>query len=152
MSAGWLEPPDSDLWHGTRPLGRCGDHLGCQRPAAAAFVATDELGDSQDLTGVGGIGGGISAKFSSNANTGGICFGDSGGPILTAGTTTIVAVNSYVKNLSCAGTTGGYRIDQADDLAFLATFGITPLISACSLQDASSRARPAFQHRAGSDL
>jgi hypothetical protein len=24
------------------------------------------------------------------------------------------------------GTTGGYRIDQADDLAFLARFGITP--------------------------
>ena len=37
-----------------------------------------------------------------------------------------MAVNSYVKNLSCAGTSGGYRIDQADDLAFLATFGITP--------------------------
>ena len=79
-----------------------------------------------NLTGVGGIGGGISAKFSSNANTGGICFGDSGGPIFIAGTTTIVAVTSYVKNVSCAGTTGGYRIDQEDDLAFLATFGITP--------------------------
>jgi hypothetical protein len=79
-----------------------------------------------NLTGVGGIGDGISAKFSSNANTGGTCFGDSGGPIFIAGTTTIVAVNSYVKNLSCAGTSGGYRIDQADDLAFLATFGITP--------------------------
>ena len=49
-----------------------------------------------------------------------------GGPIFIAGTTTIVAVTSYVKNVSCAGTTGGYRIDQEDDLAFLATFGITP--------------------------
>jgi len=32
-----------------RPLGRCGDHLGCQRPAASAFVDSDELGDSEDL-------------------------------------------------------------------------------------------------------
>lgn len=79
-----------------------------------------------NLNGVGGIGGGISAKFSNNANTGGTCFGDSGGPIFIAGTTTLVAVNSYAKNSSCAGTTGAYRIDQADDLAFLATFGITP--------------------------
>jgi hypothetical protein len=79
-----------------------------------------------NLTGVGGIGDGMTAKFSSNANTGGTCFGDSGGPIFVAGTSTIVAVNSYVKNVTCSGTTGGYRIDQADDLAFLATFGITP--------------------------
>jgi activator of 2-hydroxyglutaryl-CoA dehydratase len=37
-----------------------------------------------------------------------------------------VAVNSFALNDNCAGTTGAYRIDQADDLAFLATFGITP--------------------------
>jgi hypothetical protein len=79
-----------------------------------------------NLTGVGGIGRGMTAKFSSNANTGGTCFGDSGGPIFVAGTTTIVAVTSYVKTVTCSGTTGGYRIDQPDDLAFLATFGITP--------------------------
>jgi hypothetical protein len=75
-----------------------------------------------NLTGVGGIGNGVSAKFSNNANTGGTCFGDSGGPIFVSGTSTIVAVNSYAKNSSCAGTTGAYRIDQPDDLAFLATF------------------------------
>jgi len=75
-----------------------------------------------NLTGVGGLGRGISAKFSSNANTGGTCFGDSGGPIFVAGTRTIVAVNSYVANLSCAGTTGGYRIDQDDDLDFLTPY------------------------------
>jgi hypothetical protein len=75
-----------------------------------------------NLNGVGGIGGGISAKFSSNANTGGTCFGDSGGPIFIKGTSTLVAVNSYVKNLTCAGTSGGYRIDQPDDLAFLSTY------------------------------
>ena len=79
-----------------------------------------------NLIGVGGIGNGLSAKFSNNAATGGTCFGDSGGPIFLAGTSIIVAVNSYAKNSTCSGTTGGYRIDQAADLAFLATFGITP--------------------------
>jgi hypothetical protein len=79
-----------------------------------------------NLNGVGGNGGGVSAKFSNNANTGGTCFGDSGGPIFVSGTRTIVAVNSYATNSSCAGTTGAYRIDQPDDLQFLATFGVRP--------------------------
>jgi hypothetical protein len=78
-----------------------------------------------DLTGVGGRGGGTSAKFSSNADTGGTCLGDSGGPIFVSGSSTIVALTSYEANINCAGTTGAYRIDQADDLAFLATFGVT---------------------------
>jgi trypsin len=79
-----------------------------------------------NLNGVGGIGDGVSAKFSNNASTGGTCFGDSGGPIFLAGTSIITSVNSYAKNSTCSGTTGAYRIDQPDDLAFLATFGITP--------------------------
>jgi len=78
-----------------------------------------------NLNGVGGIGDGISAKFSNNADTGGTCFGDSGGPIFVAGTRTITAVNSYAKSSTCSGTTGAYRIDQSDDLAFIATFGVT---------------------------
>jgi hypothetical protein len=69
---------------------------------------------------------GTSAKFSSNANTGGTCFGDSGGPIFVSGTTTLVAVVSFGTSSTCSGTSGAYRLDQADDLAFLATFGITP--------------------------
>jgi hypothetical protein len=68
----------------------------------------------------------LSAKFSSNANTGGTCFGDSGGPIFVSGTTTLVAVVSFGTSSTCSGTSGAYRLDQADDLAFLATFGITP--------------------------
>jgi secreted trypsin-like serine protease len=56
---------------------------------------------------------------------GGTCFGDSGGPIFVAGTRTITSVNSYAKNSTCSGTTGAYRIDQADDLAFIASFGVT---------------------------
>ena len=79
-----------------------------------------------NLKGVLGTGKGTSAKFSSNANTGGTCFGDSGGPIFVDDTTTLVAVVSFGANVTCSGTSGAYRIDQPDDLAFLATFGITP--------------------------
>jgi Trypsin len=56
---------------------------------------------------------------------GGTCFGDSGGPIFVSGTTTLVAVVSFGTSSTCSGTSGAYRLDQADDLAFLATFGIT---------------------------
>ena len=54
-------------------------------------------------------------------------FGDSGGPIF-AGTDSnvIVAVTSYGISSTCTGSTGGYLVDQADDLGFLATFGVTP--------------------------
>ncbi|MGY1618654.1 trypsin-like serine protease [Geodermatophilus sp. SYSU D00691] len=76
-----------------------------------------------NLNGVGGNGGGTSAKFSSNRNTGGTCFGDSGGPYLSADLA-IVAVVSYGTNSNCAGTSGGYRIDQADDLDFLESQGV----------------------------
>ena len=79
-----------------------------------------------NLSGVFGTGKGTSAKFSSNANTGGTCFGDSGGPVFVSETNTIVAVISFAANINCAGTSGAYRIDQEDDLAFLASFGITP--------------------------
>ena len=79
-----------------------------------------------NLNGVLGAGKGTSAKFSSNANTGGTCFGDSGGPIFVDDTTTLVAVVSFGTSSTCSGTSGAYRLDQADDLAFLATFGIFP--------------------------
>lgn len=77
-----------------------------------------------NLNGVYGIGKGIAANFSSNAK-GGTCFGDSGGPIFAGDTTTVVAVNSFGISPNCTNG-GGYRIDQADDLAFLATFGFAP--------------------------
>ena len=73
------------------------------------------IGDSYG----GGIGKGVFIIFSGNANTGGTCFGDSGGPIFKAGTNIVGAVTSFGKNETCAGQGGGYRIDQADDLAFI---------------------------------
>lgn len=53
---------------------------------------------------------------------GGICFGDSGGPDLLAGTRIVLAVNSYVTNSNCAGVTYSNRVDLPDILAFIDSF------------------------------
>jgi len=50
---------------------------------------------------------------------GGICFGDSGGPDILGGTSTILAVNSFVTNGNCAGVTYSQRVDLPDILAFI---------------------------------
>jgi secreted trypsin-like serine protease len=70
--------------------------------------------------------GDFSILLSNNAATGGICFGDSGGPNFIGTSNVIAGVTSYARNSTCAGTGGVYRIDRADDLDWLATFGITP--------------------------
>ena len=59
---------------------------------------------------------------SANANTGGTCFGDSGGPYFIGDSLTLAGVTSFGVNSTCAGTAGVYRIDQADDLAFINSF------------------------------
>jgi hypothetical protein len=66
-------------------------------------------------------------QLSNNPVTGGTCFGDSGGP--TFDTTTsrlVVAVTSFGLSPNCTGIGGAYRLDQPDDLAFLAAHGVTP--------------------------
>jgi hypothetical protein len=55
-------------------------------------------------------------------DSGGTCFGDSGGPDLLAGTNTIVAVNSYVTNSNCSGVGYSNRIDTPDVLAWINEF------------------------------
>ena len=69
---------------------------------------------------------GASVVLSSNAAGGGPCNGDSGGPVLVAGTDVVAAVVSYSRNARCSGTAGGYRLDTADDLEWLAGFGVSP--------------------------
>ncbi|HET9346113.1 MAG TPA: trypsin-like serine protease [Candidatus Limnocylindrales bacterium] len=66
-------------------------------------------------------------QLSNNVATGGTCFGDSGGPTFdTTDSLLVVAVTSFGLSPNCTGIGGAYRIDQEDDLAFLAEFGIEP--------------------------
>ena len=65
--------------------------------------------------------------LSNNAATGGTCFGDSGGPTFdNTSSNLVVAVTSWGQSPNCGGKSGVYRLDQPDDLAFLAGFGLTP--------------------------
>ena len=71
-----------------------------------------------------GFTGDFSLLLSNNANTGGTCFGDSGGPNFIGSSNVVGAVTSYGINGNCAGTGGVYRVDRADDLDWLyGTFG-----------------------------
>jgi len=73
-----------------------------------------------------GLTGDHSLLLSNNAATGGICFGDSGGPNFIDNSTVIGGVTSFALNGNCAGTGGVYRVDRKDNLDWLATFGVTP--------------------------
>jgi hypothetical protein len=54
--------------------------------------------------------------------TGGLCFGDSGGPDLLGGTNTLLAVNSYVTNYNCAGVGYSSRVDIPEVLEWINSF------------------------------
>lgn len=75
---------------------------------------------------VPGTTGDFSMVLSNNANTGGTCFGDSGGPNFIGNSNVVGGVTSYGKNGTCGGQGGVYRVDRADDLDWLATFGVKP--------------------------
>lgn len=68
---------------------------------------------------VPGSTGDFSMLLSNNANTGGTCFGDSGGPNFLGDSLVIAGVTSFGRNGTCAGTGGVYRVDRADDLNWL---------------------------------
>jgi hypothetical protein len=90
------------------------------------FVGTTKL---VTLNGTFGLPQGTVARFSNDNGAnhqGGTCFGDSGGPTFVGTTNQVVAVTSFGLSPNCTGTDDEYRIDQADDLAFLAGFGVTP--------------------------
>lgn len=72
----------------------------------------------------GGLVGDFSIMLSNNASTGGTCFGDSGGPNFIGSSNVVGGVTSFGLNGNCAGTGGVYRVDKADDLNWLATFGL----------------------------
>ncbi len=53
-----------------------------------------------------------SLLLSNNANTGGTCFGDSGGPNFIGSTMVVAGVTSYGLNGNCTGTGGVFRMDR----------------------------------------
>lgn len=60
-----------------------------------------------------------SLLLSNNANTGGTCFGDSGGPNFLGTSNVVAGVTSFGINPTCGGTGGVFRTDRADVLAFV---------------------------------
>lgn len=75
---------------------------------------------------VPGFTGNFSMLLSNNTNTGGTCFGDSGGPNFYGSGATetkiIAAVTSFGINGNCAGTGGVFRLDRQDVLDFVTAF------------------------------
>jgi hypothetical protein len=74
----------------------------------------------------GGLVGDFSFETSFGANRGGTCFGDSGGPNFIGNSNVVGGVTSFGWTDTCKGHNGAYRVDQPDDLTWLATFGLTP--------------------------
>jgi hypothetical protein len=88
-----------------------------------------------NIQGVYGFGKGVAVGWSSNngkPHRGGTCFGDSGGPTFPTGDANpandnvVLTITSFGIDANCSAGGGGYRLDQPDDLNFLATFGLTP--------------------------
>ncbi len=57
-----------------------------------------------------------------SAESGGTCFGDSGGPVFYSNTNMVVAVTSFGLNNNCKGTDFGFRIDTESARAFLGAY------------------------------
>jgi hypothetical protein len=53
---------------------------------------------------------------------GGAAFGDSGGPVLQAGTNVILGINSLVTNSNCDGVTYAQRIDLTDIMSWMKNY------------------------------
>ena len=72
----------------------------------------------------GGIVGDYSLLSSNNANTGGTCFGDSGGPNFLGDNSSrlVAAVTSFGLNSTCGGTGGVFRLDRQNVLDFIHNF------------------------------
>jgi hypothetical protein len=52
----------------------------------------------------------------------GICFGDSGGPVLLGSSDIAVGINSFVNNSNCTGNAFAFRLDTAESQTFLAPY------------------------------
>jgi hypothetical protein len=96
------KPPPSARWAGA------GSRVG-----TAAELVTGRFEGSDER---------IRLTANDDEDTGGLCFGDSGGPDLVHGTDTVVAVNSFVTNYNCKGVVYSERVDPPEVLAWIAGF------------------------------
>jgi len=71
---------------------------------------------------VPGFTGDFSLLLSNNPNTGGTCFGDSGGPNFLGDSNVVAGVTSFGINSNCAGTGGVFRMDRQNVLDFVNDF------------------------------
>jgi V8-like Glu-specific endopeptidase len=71
---------------------------------------------------VPGFTGDFSLLLSNNANTGGTCFGDSGGPNFLGDSNIVAGVTSFGINGNCAGTGGVFRMDRSWSLDWVGSF------------------------------
>jgi hypothetical protein len=71
---------------------------------------------------VPGFTGDFSLLLSNNANTGGTCFGDSGGPNFLGDSNVVAGVTSFGINGNCAGTGGVFRMDRSWSLDWVSGF------------------------------
>jgi hypothetical protein len=70
--------------------------------------------------------GDYSVVLSANADTGGTCDGDSGGPAFIGDSNVVGALSSYGRNDVCRGTTGLFRMDRPWSLAWVSNFLTAP--------------------------
>ncbi len=82
------------------------------------MVATPKLNQIN----VPGFTGDFSLLLSNNANTGGTCFGDSGGPNFLGNSNVVAGVTSFGINSNCAGTGGVFRLDRQNARDFVKSF------------------------------
>ena len=96
------KPPPRSRWAGP----------GTRMGASAELVAGDFEGSGERI------------RYTQNAgeDSGGTCFGDSGGPDLLGGTDTVLAVNSFVTNGNCTGVGYSERVDTPEVLAWIASY------------------------------
>lgn len=64
----------------------------------------------------------LKISLNPGGGTGGVCFGDSGGPDLLGDTDTVLAVNSYSTNNNCAGVGYSSRVDIPEVLEWIEGF------------------------------